>query len=138
MRTSRVLNLSASALTELPPLGGMTELHMLDVGHNRLTALPPLPEISGYLYLHDNALPSLPDALCAHTCEMVRFEDFAGARVLIVGGRQSAYEWAALAGEHGAEKSTDPTDTQGPAQSRPTQRRRIEIDVQRIVRLLPA
>jgi FAD-dependent urate hydroxylase len=45
---------------------------------------------------------SLPAALCSHTCELVRFDDFAGARVLIVGGRQSAYEWAALAGEHGA------------------------------------
>jgi len=46
---------------------------------------------------------SLPEPLCSHTCELVRFDDFAGARVLIVGGRQSAYEWAALAGEHGAE-----------------------------------
>jgi thioredoxin reductase len=34
----------------------------------------------------------------------VRFEDLAGARVLIVGGRQSAYEWAALIGEAGAER----------------------------------
>jgi FAD-dependent urate hydroxylase len=47
---------------------------------------------------------SLPAQLCSHTCELVRFDDFAGARVLIVGGRQSAYEWAALAGEHGAER----------------------------------
>jgi cation diffusion facilitator CzcD-associated flavoprotein CzcO len=46
---------------------------------------------------------SLPGSLCSHTCELVRFGDFEGARVLIVGGRQSAYEWAALAGEHGAE-----------------------------------
>lgn len=46
----------------------------------------------------------LPEALCAHTCDLVRFDDFAGARVLIVGGRQSAYEWAALAGDHGAER----------------------------------
>jgi FAD-dependent urate hydroxylase len=45
---------------------------------------------------------ALPESLCSHTCELVRFDDFAGARVLIVGGRQSAYEWAALAGEHGA------------------------------------
>jgi cation diffusion facilitator CzcD-associated flavoprotein CzcO len=45
---------------------------------------------------------SLPETLCSHTCELVRFDDFEGARVLIVGGRQSAYEWAALAGEHGA------------------------------------
>ncbi len=47
---------------------------------------------------------SLPDDVCSHTCDLVRFHDFAGARVLIVGGRQSAYEWAALIGEHGAER----------------------------------
>jgi FAD-dependent urate hydroxylase len=46
----------------------------------------------------------LPEALCSHTCDLVRFDDLAGARVLIVGGRQSAYEWAALIGEHGAER----------------------------------
>jgi cation diffusion facilitator CzcD-associated flavoprotein CzcO len=46
----------------------------------------------------------LPDGLCSHTCDQVRFHDFAGARVLIVGGRQSAYEWAALIGEAGAEQ----------------------------------
>ncbi len=46
----------------------------------------------------------LPESLCSHTCELVNFEDFEGSRVLIVGGRQSAYEWAALLGEHGAER----------------------------------
>ena len=45
---------------------------------------------------------SLPPGLAAHTCDLVRFDDMAGARVLIIGGRQSAYEWAALSGEHGA------------------------------------
>jgi hypothetical protein len=35
---------------------------------------------------------------------LVRFEALDGARVLIVGGRQSAYEWAALIREHGAER----------------------------------
>ncbi|MGH3480204.1 MAG: NAD(P)-binding domain-containing protein [Nocardioidaceae bacterium] len=47
---------------------------------------------------------SIPEALAAHTCDLVRFEELAGARVLIVGGRQSAYEWAALIREHGAER----------------------------------
>ncbi|HEY1359711.1 MAG TPA: FAD-dependent oxidoreductase, partial [Thermoleophilaceae bacterium] len=40
----------------------------------------------------------------AHTCDLVRFGDLAGRRVLIIGGRQSAYEWAALALEAGAER----------------------------------
>lgn len=39
-----------------------------------------------------------------HTCDEVDFRAYAGARVLIVGGRQSAYEWAALASDHGAER----------------------------------
>jgi cation diffusion facilitator CzcD-associated flavoprotein CzcO len=47
---------------------------------------------------------SLPPGRAAHTCDLVRFEGLAGARVLIVGGRQSGYEWAALATEHGAER----------------------------------
>jgi FAD-dependent urate hydroxylase len=45
---------------------------------------------------------SLPPGYAAHTCDLVHFDDMAGARVLIIGGRQSAYEWAALIREHGA------------------------------------
>jgi FAD-dependent urate hydroxylase len=45
---------------------------------------------------------SLPEHVAAHTCDLVKFDELSGARVLIVGGRQSAYEWAALLGEHGA------------------------------------
>jgi cation diffusion facilitator CzcD-associated flavoprotein CzcO len=47
---------------------------------------------------------SVPPGRAAHTCDLVRFEDLAHARVLIVGGRQSAYEWAALLAENGAER----------------------------------
>ncbi|GAW48390.1 MULTISPECIES: FAD-dependent oxidoreductase [unclassified Nocardioides] len=37
----------------------------------------------------------------SHTRDLVSFDDLAGARVAIVGGRQSAYEWAALLCDHG-------------------------------------
>ncbi len=47
---------------------------------------------------------SLPPERVAHTCDLVTFDQLAGARVLIIGGRQSAYEWAALLREHGAER----------------------------------
>jgi hypothetical protein len=43
---------------------------------------------------------SLPPGYAAHTCDLVRFDDM--SEVLIIGGRQSAYEWAALIREHGA------------------------------------
>ena len=39
-----------------------------------------------------------------HTSDLVSFDDLAGARVVIIGGRQSAYEWAALLCDHGAER----------------------------------
>jgi thioredoxin reductase len=40
----------------------------------------------------------------SHSCDLVRFDELSGARVLVVGGRQSAYEWAALIGEQGADR----------------------------------
>jgi thioredoxin reductase len=44
----------------------------------------------------------LPEDSYGHTRDEVDFSDVAGVRCLIVGGRQSAYEWAALMGEAGA------------------------------------
>src|SRR4051794_30944617 len=38
----------------------------------------------------------------AHTCDLIALDELDGSQVAIIGGRQSAYEWAALAGEHGA------------------------------------
>lgn len=43
----------------------------------------------------------LPDGRYGHTCDEVAFDRYAGKRVLIIGGRQSAYEWAALLREAG-------------------------------------
>lgn len=44
----------------------------------------------------------LPEGTFAHTCDAVRLEAFNGKRCLVVGGRQSAFEWAALLSENGA------------------------------------
>ena len=57
---------------------------------------------------HFANLPSwhaeVPSARRGHTSDIVSFDGFAGARVVIIGGRQSAYEWAALLCDHGAER----------------------------------
>jgi FAD-dependent urate hydroxylase len=57
---------------------------------------------------HFTHLPEWYDALPVgrrgHTSELVTFDDLAGARVAVIGGRQSAYEWAALLCDHGAER----------------------------------
>jgi hypothetical protein len=65
-------------------------------------AVVAAPGIARFQALPDWA-PSIPDGIGRHSCDLVGFENLSGARVLIVGGRQSAYEWAALIGEVGAE-----------------------------------
>ena len=47
---------------------------------------------------------ALPDERRSHTSELVSFDGLAGSRVAVIGGRQSAYEWAALLCDHGAER----------------------------------
>lgn len=44
----------------------------------------------------------VPRSHCSHTCDLVAPDEFAGRRVLIIGGRQSAFESAALLAEAGA------------------------------------
>jgi len=44
----------------------------------------------------------LPAAFRSHTCDCVDLASLAGRRCLIVGGRQSAFEWAALLADAGA------------------------------------
>jgi len=45
-----------------------------------------------------------PPGSFTHTCDAIYFDKYRSKRVLIVGGRQSAFEWAALIHEHGAEE----------------------------------
>jgi FAD-dependent urate hydroxylase len=44
----------------------------------------------------------LPEGRYSHTCDLVDFREMAGKRCLIIGGRQSAFEWTALMYEAGA------------------------------------
>src|SRR5207302_5667264 len=66
-------------------------------------AVVAAPGISNFTAVPDWAAALVQDR-GSHTCDLVRFDELSGARVLIVGGRQSAYEWAALMGEQGAER----------------------------------
>lgn len=60
-----------------------------------------VPGIRNFAHLPDWHT-QLPTERQAHTSDLVSFDALAGARVVIVGGRQSAYEWAALLCDHGA------------------------------------
>lgn len=47
--------------------------------------------------------PMFPRERSGHTCDFVDFRELKGRRVLIIGGRQSAFEWTALIREAGAD-----------------------------------
>ncbi|MFN8346890.1 MAG: NAD(P)-binding domain-containing protein [Spirosomataceae bacterium] len=49
-----------------------------------------------FAYTPDTLTERLPAGRFSHTCHAVRLEEFTGKRVLLIGGRQSAFEWAAL------------------------------------------
>ena len=55
-----------------------------------------------FKHLPPDLLRILPAGRFSHTCDLVTFDALAGKRCLIVGGRQSAFEWAALLHEAGA------------------------------------
>lgn len=57
-----------------------------------------------FKHVPHEVVEKLPAGSYVHTCDTVDFEFYRGKRVLIVGGRQSAFEWAALIREKGAEQ----------------------------------
>ena len=57
----------------------------------------------GYFKNYPAALTDiLPVGRYEHTCDAVQLSEYKGRRVLILGGRQSAFEWAALLNDGGA------------------------------------
>ncbi len=65
-------------------------------------AVVAAPGIARFPVVPDWVPASLPESRWSHTSTLVKFEHLEGARLLIVGGRQSAFEWAALLAEAGA------------------------------------
>jgi FAD-dependent urate hydroxylase len=75
-------------------------------GGGRITAdaVVAAPGISHFAVVPEWVERSLPPERWGHTCNLVDFEDLRGKRVMIVGGRQSAFEWAALLADGDAEE----------------------------------
>src|ERR1051325_8338717 len=63
-----ILILAETGITQVPEqIGCLKKLRVLDLGHNRITRVPDslgeLTALTDFLYLHDNQLAALPDAL---------------------------------------------------------------------------
>ena len=59
------------------------------------------PGFKHFINIPDELKNRLPAGRFTHTCEFTDFSNTAGKRYLIIGGRQSAFEWAALLVEAG-------------------------------------
>jgi FAD-dependent urate hydroxylase len=102
-RESKALDVDVRLVTALAAADGVFAATMDDgstITADRVLAAPGIR--------HFVNLPAwyadVPTGRRTHTSELVAFDDLAGARVAIIGGRQSAYEWAALLCDHGAER----------------------------------
>ena len=67
-------------------------------------AVVAAPGISHFTVVPEWVERHLSPERWTHTCNLVRFDQFRGKRVLILGGRQSAFEWAALLADGDAEE----------------------------------
>jgi len=67
-------------------------------------AVVAAPGISHFTVIPEWVEQSLSPELWTHTCDLVRFDQLRGKRVLILGGRQSAFEWSALLADGDAEE----------------------------------
>jgi len=54
------------------------------------------PGFKYFRHLPPDLVTHLPSGRFSHTCDLIDFSGLEGKRCLIVGGRQSAFEWAAL------------------------------------------
>lgn len=102
-RLQTSLDVRPAFVSRLRKTAGRFEATLDDGEQIVANAVVAAPGIRHYTHTPEWA-SSLPPGCAAHTCNLVSFDTLGGARVLIVGGRQSAYEWAALILEHGAEQ----------------------------------
>ena len=93
------LDVRPTLVDELHSRGNCLEARLTDgeviVADNVVAA----PGVAQFANVPEEVERSLDPERYSHTCTLTRFDALSGRRVLIIGGRQSAYEWAALISE---------------------------------------
>ena len=102
-REQKGFDVDQRLVTTLTGRGGGFEAAMEDGTTIVADRVLAVPGIRSFANLPDWA-GEVPEERRSHTVDLVAFDDLAGARVAVIGGRQSAYEWAALLCDHGAER----------------------------------
>jgi cation diffusion facilitator CzcD-associated flavoprotein CzcO len=80
---------------------GRFEAHLSDGSSVTADKVVVAPGVGHFANLPDWA-GDVPADRRSHTSDLVDFDRLSGSRVAVIGGRQSAYEWAALLCDHGA------------------------------------
>jgi thioredoxin reductase len=102
-RRRRGLDVVADAVEGLERREGHFVARFRGGGKVAAAAVVAAPGLRYFAHVpRDHPVVALAADRWSHTCDLTRFEALSGHRLLIVGGRQSAFEWAALAAESGA------------------------------------
>jgi len=102
-RQSKNIGVQLLHVNRLCRLNGQFEARC-DNGENiRAPRVVAAPGLAPFANLPDQLSATVPHDRIAHTATFVDFRGLAGKRCLILGGRQSAFKWAALMIEQGVE-----------------------------------
>src|SRR4051812_6247343 len=99
-RDQKRLDVEEGLVESLAAVEGGFEARMSDDSTIIATKVLSAPGIAHFTQLPE-WYDEVPTERRTHTSERVTFDDLAGARVAIIGGRQRAHEWAALLCDHG-------------------------------------
>jgi cation diffusion facilitator CzcD-associated flavoprotein CzcO len=103
-RAAKGIHVRPARVRDLHPSGGRLEATLEDGHRVRADATVAAPGVAPFTRLPAWVERALPPERYSHTAQLAQPSRLAGARVLIVGGRQSAFETAALLAESGAER----------------------------------
>ena len=96
------LDVVPDLVLDLSRPNGRFEATLESGGRVTADAVVAAPGITHFTVIPEWVERDLPPERWAHTCNVVDFEWLRGKRVMILGGRQSAFEWAALLADGGA------------------------------------
>jgi FAD-dependent urate hydroxylase len=102
-RKSKQIDVQALRVNRVCRLDGQFEAHCDNGETIRAQHVVATPGLAPFTNVPTEVSLGLPSDRVAHTATLVDFRRLAGKRCLILGGRQSAFEWAALMIEEGVE-----------------------------------
>jgi len=102
-RHSKLIDVQALRIDRVCRVDGHLEAHSDNAETIRADRVVAAPGLASFTNVPDEVSAGLSPDRVAHTATLVDFGSLAGKRCLILGGRQSAFEWAALMIEEGVE-----------------------------------